>query len=181
MHKKLIKLIFVVDGTTLHTAFNFDFGNEHIGLGYKKLAEFREYLQDLEFIIVDEMSLMKSDMLYKIHRRLCEVFQSEDLFANKSIILVGDILQLKPVAAKYIFQSPSNDNFYAYHQEVQLWEQFEVYNLIHNHRQGEGNAWTNLLNEMREGIVTEEAENVLRSRLTDEDHEEFAACHVFYI
>ena len=173
-------LLSFVDGTTLHTAFNFDFSNDHVGLGYKKLAEYRENLQDLEIVIIDEMSLMKSDLLYKLHRRLCEVFQSDDLFANKSVILVGDILQLRPVMGNYIFQSPYNDHFKAFHQEVQLWQQFEVFNLVHNHRQGEGNAWANLLNELREGIVTEEAENVLRSRLTDEDHEEFTACHVFY-
>jgi len=42
---------------------------------------------------MDEYSLLGADMLYKIHMRLREVFQCDDLFANKSFILVGDILQ----------------------------------------------------------------------------------------
>ena len=49
-------LLSFVDGTTLHTAFNFDFSNDHVGLGYKKLAEYRENLQDLEIVIIDEMN-----------------------------------------------------------------------------------------------------------------------------
>ena len=169
-----------VDGMTLHTAFQFEFFDEHVGLGHKKLAEYREDLKHLELIIVDEMSLMKSDMLYKIHRRLCEIFQSEDIFANKSVILVGDLMQLPPVMGKYIFESPRNDNFYSYHQEVPLWQQFEVFTLTHNHRQGEGNHWANVLNEIREGIVTEDTEKLLRSRIVDEDHDELTTCHVFY-
>ena len=46
------------DGMTLHTAFQFEFFDEHVGLGHKKLAEYREDLKHLELIIVDEMSLM---------------------------------------------------------------------------------------------------------------------------
>ena len=80
---------------TLHGAFDLSFnGNEHQGLGDKKLAEYRSSLQHLRLIIVDEMSMVDSDKLYKIHKRLCEIFQSDDLFANVGIILVGDLLQV---------------------------------------------------------------------------------------
>ena len=80
---------------TLHSAFNFNFnGKEHEGLSDKKLAEFRKNLEHLKLIIIDEMSMVDSNKLYKIHRRLCEIFQSEDLFANIGIVLVGDLLQV---------------------------------------------------------------------------------------
>ena len=80
---------------TLHSAFDFNFnGKEHQGLGDKKLAEYRSSLQNLRLIIVDEMSMVDSDKLYKIHKRLCEIFQSDDLFANIGIIWVGDLLQV---------------------------------------------------------------------------------------
>ena len=75
-------------------------------LSDKKLALFREMLSELQLIVIDEMSLLKADMLYCIHMRLCEVFQSKDLFANKSIILVGDLLQLPPVKGKFVFERP---------------------------------------------------------------------------
>ena len=83
---------------TLHAAFDFNFnGRIHEALSDKKLAKFRTELADLKLIIVDEMSMVDSDKLYKIHRRLCEVLQYEltDLFANVGIVLVGDLLQVR--------------------------------------------------------------------------------------
>ena len=82
---------------TLHSAFDFNFnGRIHEALSDKKLAKFREELADLKLIIVDEMSMVDSDKLYKIHRRLCEVLQFDltELFANVGIVLVGDLLQV---------------------------------------------------------------------------------------
>ena len=80
---------------TIHGAFDLNFTtNKHEGLSDKKLAENRSKLQHLRLIIIDEMSMVDSDKLYKIHKRLCEIFQSDDLFANVGIILVGDLLQV---------------------------------------------------------------------------------------
>ena len=73
------------------------FGNKHLPLGDKKLAEFRTALADLKLIIIDEISLVKADMLYQIHRRLCEIFPdyAKFPFAKRSVIAVGDLLQVK--------------------------------------------------------------------------------------
>ena len=73
------------------------FGNKHVPLPDKKLAEFRNNLADLKLIIIDEISLVKADMLYQIHRRLCEVFpgSAKFPFAKRSVIVVGDLLQVK--------------------------------------------------------------------------------------
>ena len=172
--------IIFLDGVTLHSAFDLKFGDAHVGLAPKKLAEFREHLQDLKVIIIDEMSLVKSDVLYQIHRRLMEIFQSEDLFANKTIMLVGDLLQLPPVKGKCIFQTPNDHKFATLCQEADLWKQFEVFELCHNHRQGEGNTWASILNEIREGIVSEETISLLESRWVADDHDEYTTCHVFY-
>ena len=82
---------------TLHSAFDFNFnGRVHESLSDKKLAQFRTDLADLKLVIVDEMSMVDSDKLYKIHRRLCEVLQYDmtELFANVGIVLVGDLLQV---------------------------------------------------------------------------------------
>ena len=87
----------ISDGMTLHSAFDFNFnGAQHESLSDKKLAEFRTNLVDLKLIIVDEMSMVDSNKLYKIHMRLCEVLQYDvaELFANVGIVLVGDLLQV---------------------------------------------------------------------------------------
>ena len=89
---------FLSDGTTIHSAFDFDFGDEHIPLGDKKLAEMRHHLQHLKLVIIDEMSFLKPDMIYKILMRLCEIFQTKALFGGKGIILVGDLLQVNTLS-----------------------------------------------------------------------------------
>ena len=144
--KKFDCIIFITDGITLHAAFDLNFGDGHVGLGPKKLAECRERLQDLKIIIIDEMSFVKSDILYQIHRRMMEIFISEDLFANKTVILVGDLMQLPPVKGQYIFQTPKDPRFAILCKEAEIWNQFEVFELCHNHRQGDGNTWPSVLN-----------------------------------
>lgn len=137
-------------------------------------------LSELQLIVIDEMSLLKADMLYCIHMRLCEVFQSKDLFANKSIILVGDLLQLPPVKGKFVFEKPVTLKFSVFFDVNSLWHSFEFQELVQNHRQGDGNRWANILNELRVGNVSEEAEQLLKTRLTTEEFLEQDAMHVFY-
>ena len=77
--------------------------------GSKQIAEFRENLKHLKILIIDEMSLLGADMLYKIHLRLSqEIFQNDLLFGGISVLLVGDLLQLPPVNAAFIFKQPKN-------------------------------------------------------------------------
>ena len=127
--------------------------------------------------------MLSADMLYIIHLRLCEVFQCDpkrDWFANKSIILVGDLLQLPPVKACYVFDKPVNDNFATFHEVSPLWNTFEANVLSHNHRQADEKDWANSLNNFRVGEVSKEDEAVLKSRFTSEQYLDDDAMHVFY-
>ena len=107
---RIQNLIFL-GGITIHGAFDFRFGNEITSSSDKKLAELRENLSELQLIIIDEMSLVSSDMLFKLDAKLKEVFhlRKNVPFAGIGITLVGDLLQIPPVKAGYIFDKPSND------------------------------------------------------------------------
>ena len=105
-------------------------------MGDKALASFRENFQNLKVLIIDEVSLLGSDMLYKIHLRLNEVLGGNFSFGGIAVILVGDLLQLAPVKASYIFDKPRNPHFAAYHDVNPLWMSFESMILKWNHRQG---------------------------------------------
>ena len=157
----------LVDGATLSKVFSFAFTNDHVGLSNKKLAEAREWLSELQLIIIDELSMVSADTLYKLHMRLCEIFQSEDKFANIGIVLVGDILQLQPIKGRYIFQEPNNDHFAAFYEVDSLWHSFEVIDLKENHRQGDALQFSKVLNKMRFGIADEEVVSLLKTRLLD--------------
>ena len=186
-HKPLVllcaftgKAASLVNGQTIHTSFDFKFGTAHLPLSDKKRAMMRDLLSELKIVVIDELSLVEADMLYRIHMRLCEVFQSEDMFAGKSIILVGDLMQLQPVQGTFIFKKPVNPHFGAYFDVQSLWHSFKPYLLTHCHRQGDGSAWASILNELRVGRVTDEAERLLQTRVTTNPFLEQDALHVMY-
>ena len=146
----------------------------------QKMAQFRDNLSELKIVIIDEMSMVGADMLYNVHKKLCEIFCSEDFFANKSMLVVGDLLQLRPVDGTYTFNIPRDPNFKAFADGNTLWQSFEPFVLRENHRQGDGSIWANHLNDLRVGKVTDEALELLQSRITDEPMLEEDAMHVFY-
>ena len=130
----------LIKGITIHSAFEFKIGNKYETLGPKKRAEMQENLQHLKLLIIDEMSFVGADLLYRMHLRLSEeIFQNKKPFGGISVILVGDLLQLSPIKENYIFQRPNNPHMAAGHEADPLWPQFTPMILKHNHRQGELN------------------------------------------
>ena len=78
---------------TVHSAFGFNFGNEHYSLSDKKRDEKRSVLQNLRSVIIDEISMVKSDLLYQLDMRLREVTQRVDkVFGGVAIFAFGDLL-----------------------------------------------------------------------------------------
>ena len=43
------------------------------------------------------MSLLASNFFYNIHRRFVEILHLRDMFADRAVMLVGDLLQIPPV------------------------------------------------------------------------------------
>ncbi len=56
-------------------------------------------------LIIDEISMIGPNMLLQIHRCLQQLKGTGDevTFGNVSILAVGDLFQLQPVAQPYIF------------------------------------------------------------------------------
>ena len=173
-----------LDGTTFHSALGFKVGTSICHLGTKKMTEMKHNLAGLKLLIIDEVSLVGADMLYRIHLRLTEIFETEETvpFGNVSVMLVGDLLQLPPVMGNHVFRKPLNDKLLGCHDGLDkpLWDEFEPIVLRHNHRQGESKEWANSLNRFREGIVTPEDNQKLRSRITKDTFLDQNAMHTFY-
>ena len=131
----------------------------------QKLDQAQKYLENVEVVIVDEMSLVSSDNLYNLHKRLQQIFDSEDSFGGRCVLLVGDILQLPPIRAPQIFLAPRRfDNHVMFKSEkLNLWENCQSVLLETNFRQGEG-PWLEMLNRFRIGEATEEDIKILESR-----------------
>ena len=147
-------------------------------------------MENVEAVIVDEMSMVSSDFLYNLHKRMMELFDSKDDFGGRALMLVGDLLQLPPVRATSIYNPPkSHKNKVIYNitdesgeNTGNLWKNCQVVVLKTNFRQGNGNPWTELLNRVRIGEATADDIKILASRkpslLSQEEYD--MATHVFF-
>ena len=156
----------VIDGQTLHNAFSFRFGNEFISLNDANRDKTRTILRNLKVVIIDEMSMITSDMFFKLHLRLCEIKQCHDkLFGGVSLYLFGDLMQLSPINGRYIFQQPFSPTYHDFYDDSNIWKSFDVLNLITNHRQGDSQRYADLLNRMRVGKMTKDDIKLLKTRV----------------
>ena len=78
-----------IDGQTLHTAFKFKFGNDFHSLSDKNRDVLRDQFKNVEVIVIDEFSMMKSCQLYHLHLRLCDLKQNDRVMGGLCIILFG--------------------------------------------------------------------------------------------
>ena len=91
-------------------------------------------LEDLHVLILDELSMISSDMLYFIDRRLKDLKEfKNDPFGGVSVVLFGDVLQLPPINASAIWRKPSSSNASSLFLSPQdnLWQNFEVNRILH--------------------------------------------------
>lgn len=98
-----------VSGYTIHSSFHLPLhtksSDDYIPLSDEKLAAVKEAISSVKIVIIDEISMVEADML----RRLTDVMCNDEPFGGLSVIAVGDLLQLPPVAQKQVFSLPSDE------------------------------------------------------------------------
>ena len=176
-HPYMLKVAFTgtaaanIKGQTLHSAFSFSFGNEFFSLGDKSRDEKRTILENLMAVIVDEYSMIKADMLYQLDLRLKEIKERTDLhFGGVAVFFFGDLLQLRPVRARYIFEEPMCEKYQLSFLADPLWEKFDIVMLIQNHRQGEDKDYADMLNRIRVGNLQDYDIKQLEERVRPVNH-----------
>ena len=97
---------FNIQGMTLHSVLllgTSKFSSQP--LTQDKLNTLRTKLFNLQLLIIDEISIVGSNMLFQIHKRLQQLKGKGDdtTFGDISILAVGDLYQLQPVAQPHIF------------------------------------------------------------------------------
>ena len=173
----------LINGTTLHTGLGFQFGcKKYLPMRDQKREFYRKNFEELQLVIMDEFSMISSDRLYDVHRRLQEILISRDLFGGRAMMIVGDIMQLPPVLGRKVFTSPfSQQNRAMYSSNLSIWKNMEVVTLLVNQRQGIS-KWTECLNRIRVGELTEEDKQLLETRRLSNfpDFDADSACHVMF-
>ena len=88
----------------------------------------------LKLVIVDEISMVKVDMLYMLDLQLQEITKHDKPFGGLGVIVFGDMMQLRPCQGKFICEIPSNPEFRITHKLQPRWLLFSSLLLVNNHR-----------------------------------------------
>ena len=114
-----------------------------------KCSELRNLLSEIQVVIIDEISMVLNITFRHIHQRLFEIFgcNYEKFFAGKSILDVGDLLQLPQVKSCFVFtpiNGPLRDMF-------SLWEMFQMCELTEVMCQKGDHKFIEIINNIRIG------------------------------
>ena len=162
-----------IGGGTLTTTFGLNFGNQYQGLKDKERDQKRQELKNLVLLIIDEISFVKADDLYRLNLKLQEIKQNKKPFGGVAVFAFGDIFQLRPVCGQRVFERPSNPAFHVTFMLCNLWNLLTVVNLTINHRQGASREFGDLLNRarvLRRGEMDEEDVKTWSSRVRPKGH-----------
>ena len=123
--------------------------------------------------------MVKVDMLYQLDFRLQEITQKEVPFGGVSLFVFGDLMQLRPVLGKFIFDDPVLKEYQETHLCNPRWQMFECTLLEKNHRQGKDKSYADLLNRIRTGSHTEEDMEILETRIRKKGHPDLETAELF--
>ena len=172
----------MIEGMTLHSAFGFDFGNKHYSLSDKVRDQKKRDFRNLKLLEIDEVSMVKSDLFYQLDLRLQEIMEKPGVpFGGVSILLFGDMLQLRPVLGRYIFEPPKNSSYQATFHLESRWEMMNIINLEINHRQGKFREFADMLNRIRVGEQTGDDLSKLQERVRPRGHPDLESVSLYIV
>ena len=135
-------------------------------LSDEKLHEFRNLYLNVHYNIIDEISMVSYQNFLNIHARMNEILtpnSTNKIFGNTSVICFGDLMQLRPVMARFIFEDLKGESDTT---EVHLWRSnFVMIELQQNMRQCDDSSFAELCHHFRFGNQTPDDLQILKSRI----------------
>lgn len=118
----------------------------------------RELIRSVEVIIIDEISMVRSDLFWAVDYRLRQVSQGKNRkqpFGGKQVILVGDFYQLPPVikSEEERFIRNTYGGEFAFQTDTWIKGNFKCFCLKTVHRQNNDNLFLSILNHIRHNDI----------------------------
>ncbi len=125
----------------------------------------RKLLQKLELLIIDEISMVRSDTLDAIDTILKSVRKDQRPFGGLQLVMIGDLLQLPPVVKENEWQILKNYYESPYFFDAQVIRENPLVNIEFKkiYRQSDSN-FINILNAIRTQAVNEKQLEVLNQK-----------------
>jgi hypothetical protein len=157
-------------GVTVHSFFKFDFSFFIPGVThYKKelKEESRDLIKSLELIVIDEVSMLRADLLDKIDDALRYYRRDNRPFGGVQMVLMGDVLQLPPIDSKELEPLKGHyEGLYFFNSKVYQQADFASIEFAKVYRQ-QDKVFLKLLNHVREKKVTLDEINQLNARVIE--------------
>jgi hypothetical protein len=156
-------------GMTIHSFFQLPFGplppggNERPEVHYS--AEKKELLSALELLIIDEISMVRPDVLDQVDLILRNIKGSAYPFGGVQLLLIGDLSQLSPIIRdeEWGILRPYYTTPYFFSSLVLQKTSYVRIELVKVFRQKE-QAFVDILNEVRNQFISSESLSLLNAR-----------------
>jgi len=161
-----------VGGVTLHSFFQMPFGplvpgSEHSGRNrqYRFSREKKNIMLSLDLLIIDEISMVRADLLDGVDAVLRRFRRSSLPFGGVQLLMIGDLHQLPPVVKddewNLLGRHYATPYFFSSHALAKT--ELVTIELQHIYRQSD-NRFIKLLNRVRDNNLDQETLDTLNSR-----------------
>ena len=145
---------------TIHSFFQFGFGPYVKGISepegnYMMRREKRELIKSLELIIIDEISMVRADVLDHINDELQRIRRNSEPFGGVQLLMIGDLQQLPPITPDNELEilKPHYDSMYFFDSKSLRNSDYYCIELKSVYRQTD-QRFIDILNRVRTGDVT---------------------------
>ena len=161
-------------GTTMHSFFQLPFtpfipsveGRKNLMEKLKMQGSRRKVLQELELLVIDEISMVRADVLDAVDAILRHVrYRNNEPFGGVQVLFIGDMFQLSPVASEDEWRLLSEHYKSPYFFDSQVIKQQKpVYIELDKIFRQTNTDFINLLNEVRNNCLSNASLKLLQSR-----------------
>jgi ATP-dependent DNA helicase PIF1 len=144
-----------VQGQTLHSLFKLA-PKLHRSGDLAPNSRVCSLLKRIDTLVIDEISMVRADLLDAVDERFREAFNNEKPFGGVQIIMFGDVYQLPPVVEEGLvpyFEAVHQGHFF-FNALVWRKTEFKVYELSQVFRQKDP-VFKDVLNAVRDGSVVD--------------------------
>lgn len=157
----LAKQVYGNNAKTIHSFFYGEFDN--LDEGFQNPKEYTHVKNDTfkgkvyfkKIIVIDEVSMVRADLLEMMHKILSTVREDNSPFGGIKMILVGDLFQLPPIVEseetlKYLQREYGGVYFFNSHVIQENLSNIKFYELNESVRHKDDSVWANMLDMLRE-------------------------------
>ena len=163
-------------GATLHSFFKLPFhpllpndsryDSRHIKETLKYTSAQRKLLREIDLIIIDEISMVRADIIDFIDKVLRIFTRNYEPFGGKQLLLVGDIFQLEPVLKEEDRQLLRPFYQSAYFFNAKVWQQMQLVSIeLRKVYRQRDDQFISLLDRIRQNNISASDLNALNRRV----------------